>query len=62
MKCKIVSKIIQYGKQEWWWNANGNWSVRAHGFFSPADLEPRYGWIPVAECKVPEEVKEAAKS
>jgi hypothetical protein len=57
MKCRVVSKTIQYGKQHWRLNADGSWWVLAFGSFGPNDAGLRYGWISVPEEKVPDEVK-----
>lgn len=52
MICRVVSKVIAYGKQRWRLNADGSWSVLAFGSFGPEDVGLRYGWISVSMEKV----------
>jgi len=60
--CKIVSKVVKYGKQHWQLNADGSWSVLAFGFFisTPTARTPRYSWVHVDDNKVPKKVKDMA--
>lgn len=60
MEAQITSKQITYGNQQYKVDSKGNWQVQTFGFHitSPNATAPSYGWYPIPENRVPQEVKD----
>ncbi len=57
MECKVISKVVAYGKQRWRVNPDGSWSVMMFGSFRPGERGLHWEWVDVLTEKVPSEVK-----